>query len=329
MQDWLFKRGRRERVIDWLSLDSKIDSTIAEWRKRYPDNTRIWMAEAWASSASNDFVRADSIARAVESRPRNLTERRLASGMIEDIAMLRGRYSEGYEWRKKYTGALIEGSPSYLNRFQRSVDSAEYAMLLGDKPERVRELMARGLARTPLDSMPASERPYLELMELAAMVDDGQLMQTAANGYLRDQAPHKLDSAGARMYGTGMLAYSRQQWDAAISAFNAAEARGEMLPHHNALYVGIAHDRAGRRDSAIKYIEEFVGFSSVDLLTKGRYEARIRRRAAELYEEAGNTKKALEHYNAILDMWRNADPSLKPEVDAVRQSMERLRARTG
>ena len=272
------------------------------------------MAEAWASSASNDFVRADSIARAVESRPRNLTERRLASGMIEDIAMLRGRYSEGYEWRKKYTGALIEGSPSYLNRFQRSVDSAEYAMLLGDKPERVRELMARGLARTPLDSMPASERPYRELMELAAMVDDGQLMQTAANGYLRDQAPHKLDSAGARMYGTGMLAYSRQQWDAAISAFNAAEARGEMLPHHNA---------------AIKYIEELVGFSSVDLLTKGRYEARIRRRAAELYEEAGNTKKALEHYNAILDMWRNADPSLKPEVDAVRQSMERLRARTG
>lgn len=30
MQDWLFKRGRRDRVINWLGLDSKIDSTLAE-----------------------------------------------------------------------------------------------------------------------------------------------------------------------------------------------------------------------------------------------------------------------------------------------------------
>ncbi|WP_291002474.1 PBP1A family penicillin-binding protein [Hyphomicrobium sp.] len=30
VQDWLFKRGRRDRVINWLGLDSKIDSTLAE-----------------------------------------------------------------------------------------------------------------------------------------------------------------------------------------------------------------------------------------------------------------------------------------------------------
>ncbi len=41
VQDWLFKRGRRERVIDWLSLDSKIDSTIAESWERFRD---VWNA---------------------------------------------------------------------------------------------------------------------------------------------------------------------------------------------------------------------------------------------------------------------------------------------
>ncbi|HUJ37640.1 MAG TPA: penicillin-binding protein, partial [Hyphomicrobium sp.] len=30
MQDWFFKQGRRERLINWLGLDSKIDSTLAE-----------------------------------------------------------------------------------------------------------------------------------------------------------------------------------------------------------------------------------------------------------------------------------------------------------
>jgi penicillin-binding protein 1A len=30
VQDWFFKQGRRERLINWLGLDSKIDSTLAE-----------------------------------------------------------------------------------------------------------------------------------------------------------------------------------------------------------------------------------------------------------------------------------------------------------
>ena len=30
MQDWFFKQGRRERLINWLGLDSRIDSTLAE-----------------------------------------------------------------------------------------------------------------------------------------------------------------------------------------------------------------------------------------------------------------------------------------------------------
>jgi len=30
VQDWYFKRGRRDRVVNWLGLDSKIDSTLAE-----------------------------------------------------------------------------------------------------------------------------------------------------------------------------------------------------------------------------------------------------------------------------------------------------------
>jgi penicillin-binding protein 1A len=37
VQDWLFRRGRRERVIDWLGLDSKIDSTIAETWAKFSD----------------------------------------------------------------------------------------------------------------------------------------------------------------------------------------------------------------------------------------------------------------------------------------------------
>jgi penicillin-binding protein 1A len=44
VQDWLFKRGRRERVIDWLGLDSRIDSTLAEaW---------AWFRDFWNAGTS-------------------------------------------------------------------------------------------------------------------------------------------------------------------------------------------------------------------------------------------------------------------------------------
>ena len=44
MQDWLFKRGRRERVVDWLGLDSRIDSTLAE--------TWAWFRDFWNAGTS-------------------------------------------------------------------------------------------------------------------------------------------------------------------------------------------------------------------------------------------------------------------------------------
>ncbi len=48
MSDWFFKQGGRDRIIDWLSLDSKIDSLISE----------SWGAirDAW-NSASSFFAR--------------------------------------------------------------------------------------------------------------------------------------------------------------------------------------------------------------------------------------------------------------------------------
>ncbi|MBU2582633.1 MAG: penicillin-binding protein [Alphaproteobacteria bacterium] len=48
MSDWFFKQGGRDRIIDWLSLDSKIDSVISE--------TWGGIRDAW-NSASSFFAR--------------------------------------------------------------------------------------------------------------------------------------------------------------------------------------------------------------------------------------------------------------------------------
>lgn len=44
LSDWFFKQGGRDRIIDWLSIDSRIDSSLAA--------TRAWISDTWNSGSS-------------------------------------------------------------------------------------------------------------------------------------------------------------------------------------------------------------------------------------------------------------------------------------
>ena len=44
----------------------------------------------------------------------------------------------------------------------------------------------------------------------------------------------------------------------------------------------------------------------------------------EIYEAIGNTEKALWHYGAFVELWREADPEYQPRVQEVRDRMARL-----
>lgn len=44
MSDWFFKQGGRDRIIDWLGIDSRIDSSLAA--------ARAWIGDIWNSGSS-------------------------------------------------------------------------------------------------------------------------------------------------------------------------------------------------------------------------------------------------------------------------------------
>ncbi len=44
----------------------------------------------------------------------------------------------------------------------------------------------------------------------------------------------------------------------------------------------------------------------------------------QIYEELGDTDKALWHYGAFVELWREADPEYQPVVEDVRERMARL-----
>ena len=52
----------------------------------------------------------------------------------------------------------------------------------------------------------------------------------------------------------------------------------------------------------------------------------VHRRLGELYDRTGQAAKAAEHYQAFIDLWRDCDPELQPQLEAARRALERLGA---
>ena len=48
------------------------------------------------------------------------------------------------------------------------------------------------------------------------------------------------------------------------------------------------------------------------------------KRLGELYEQRGDTDKAVEYYNEFVELWKDADPELQPQVEDVRERIAKL-----
>jgi tetratricopeptide (TPR) repeat protein len=80
--------------------------------------------------------------------------------------------------------------------------------------------------------------------------------------------------------------------------------------------------RTGSKGEAIELLEAIV--SKLPGAWEGQV-ARVlaHRDLARLYEESGETDKARKTYSRMLELWRNADPDLRP-VKEVRSALSRL-----
>jgi tetratricopeptide (TPR) repeat protein len=83
-------------------------------------------------------------------------------------------------------------------------------------------------------------------------------------------------------------------------------------------------------DSAIAAGEAYLTVTHPSRISiDGYVRAGILQRLGELYEQKGDTDKALEHYNAFVALWKDADPELQPRMRDVRQRVARLQRGRG
>jgi tetratricopeptide (TPR) repeat protein len=207
--------------------------------------------------------------------------------------------------------------------------------LVREQPKRGAQRLDTALARVPLRTLPAFERPYLPAASLYALAG----RPDRARALLAQYAADVRDSA--------LLRQNEPERHNALAAIALAERRpldavaelrlGDQRPDGPAnectpclpAWLGRAYDVANMPDSTIAMYERYIATPRVMgywPLLDALLLAGMHKRLGELYDAKGDRQRAISHYLEFVELWKNADPELQPKVAAVRQRLARLRS---
>jgi hypothetical protein len=97
-----------------------------------------------------------------------------------------------------------------------------------------------------------------------------------------------------------------------------------------------AYEIAGEPDSAMAVYERYVTTPWLHRVLPGGSLASpaagfdpywlpvVYERLGALYEQRGDAAKAMHYYGKLVDLWKDADPELRPRVEAARRAIETL-----
>ncbi len=305
------------------------DSALAILRladKRDPGNIRVQGMVASVAYGRGDYATAEQIARKALTDPKLPMDLRFqALDGTRGMALMQGRVKLAAEDTKPLTELASSAGQqgSYYNPLEDI--AAARAVFFSDAPGG-RRLLDSVLTARPLSSIPAGQRPYLSIAYTYAQIGD----PAKARSYLA-QAQANTDTAEWR----GSLPFRHfVQAEIAMAEKRPADAIRELTAINlqegtcracwNAS-LAQAYDALGQPDSVIIYSERYLGSAEAlrgyeDILGL----APTYRRLGELYEEKGNRTKAANYYQKFVDLWRNADPELQPQVTDVKKKLARV-----
>jgi tetratricopeptide (TPR) repeat protein len=90
-------------------------------------------------------------------------------------------------------------------------------------------------------------------------------------------------------------------------------------------YLAWAYDQAGEPDSALAIYERYIATPYMWRLQEDSWWLyRAYERLGDLYEQRGDTAKAVYYYGKLVELWKDADPELQPRVEAARRAIVAL-----
>ena len=183
------------------------------------------------------------------------------------------------------------------------------------------------------------DRPYFDVIELYARAGKPEraralLTQWQASDPFATSPDGRSDVAMAQ----GEIALAEGKVDEALGQFREASVGpdGAPAPCLSCVWFAMARtfDLARQPDSSMNYLERYLaikpaergmGFHSSDYKAL----AAVEKRLGELYDSKNDKAKAIMHYAAFVDQWKDADADLQPSVATVKKRLNELRGQEG
>ncbi|MEP6781320.1 MAG: protein kinase [Gemmatimonadaceae bacterium] len=305
-----------------------LDSTTNLFRQRFPGSNDLWEAQWFAAWGKNDLRTADSISRAVFASAKTVRQSIRASTNLAGTYEMRGQIAEAAQWQNKSSEATYRAQPTPVSLQSISLDTVYFETIYGT-PAKATAALDRAMKRTPMSTIPASERPWGFLKMVGVYLKDPKLARDAKAGFEKDQASMSTDVVGRRADFDASIALAEGHYADAIQQINLAEQKFSY-DHRIASYMrGRAYSELGKADSAIASFEKVLTLRDPLSGTDGQFRAEVLSRLGELYEAQGNRAKAIENYSKFVELWANADARFQPRVQEIRARIVKLRGDPG
>jgi tetratricopeptide (TPR) repeat protein/tRNA A-37 threonylcarbamoyl transferase component Bud32 len=303
--------------------------TLAAFDSAYPANNNRRNTRVGLLINEGKYDSADVMAKAViRDRPNDLPIRAGATNALATIARTRGQLRESARRRTELAAADLQRGVTQANLNRDIAGAVDRVWFLGDAAG-ASAMIDKAVAETPLEKLPTTVRPYDALATAYALA--GQLDKARRIAAAFEKSRQNTRLAGdtvARHSIQGAIAMAEKRYDDAAREYRASDAGTCTmcaLPQ-----LANAYDQAGKSDSAIAIYRRYfktpdVGHAGID----AQYAAATHKRLGELYEAKNDRTNALDHYDKFVELWKNSDPELQPQVAEVRKRIARLRTTKG
>ena len=237
---------------------------------------------------------------------------------------VRGRLREA-EAESRRLARLLDGGEDPTLAADLALLHATHLAYQLQRPQDVANELARALGRPELKDLPDSLIPFTTLADLHAILRNADEVRRLRRLDERFTPPElreerftpTWDALEARAFGDWLRAAQLRSRIAAAAPCNPC---GKFI-------AGAAWDRAGFPDSAEAWFRRGIDAgATVNEWEEATHYPMALRRLGELAETRGDRADALEWYGKFVDLWRDADPELQPQVAAVRERMRALTA---
>ncbi len=182
------------------------------------------------------------------------------------------------------------------------------------------------------DTLPPEQRDLIQIADLYARAGRPDRARELIADYEATLEPDATqDDRSAQLWGAyGTVAFAEERYDEALRAFQSARETSPGCPVCWFLEVGQTFDRLGLPDSAIAALESYLETPMLYRVQQDAFNlGAVLSSLGQLYEQTGQTDRAIETYDRLLTLWENAGENLQPRVSDLRGRVARLVSEKG